>query len=44
MLPIELKRVYDILVLILGESKQGEFSTNVSQYQFDCFSTFKLFI
>lgn len=36
MLPIELKRVYDILVLILGESKQGEFSTNVSQYQFDC--------
>lgn len=36
LLPIELKRVYDILVLILGESKQGEFSTSVSQYQFDC--------
>ena len=36
MLPVELRRVYDMLVLILGESKQGEFSTNVSQYQFDC--------
>lgn len=36
MLPVELKRVYDILVLILGESKQGEFSTSNSQYQFDC--------
>ena len=35
MLPIELKSIYDILVLILGESKQGGFSTSVSQYQFN---------
>lgn len=35
MLPVELKSVYDILVLILGESKQGGFSTSVSQYQFN---------
>jgi len=35
MLPVELKSVYDILVLILGESKQGGFSTSNTQYQFN---------
>lgn len=35
MLPVELKRVYDILRLILGESKQGDFNVNESQYQFN---------
>lgn len=35
MLPIELKRIYDILRLILGESKQGDFNVNETQYQFN---------
>lgn len=35
MLPVELKRVYDILRLVLGESKQGDFNVNESQYQFN---------
>lgn len=35
MLPVELRRAYDILVLILGESKQGCFDVNNSQYQFN---------
>ena len=35
MLPVELKSVYDILSLILGESKQGGFSTSNTQYQFN---------
>lgn len=35
MLPIEFKRIYDILVLLFGESKQGGFTTSVSQYQFN---------
>ena len=35
MLPVELRRAYDILVLILGESKQGGFDVNNSQYQFN---------
>lgn len=36
MLPIEVRQVYNILVSILGESKQGGFSTNETQYQFNC--------
>ena len=35
MLPVELRRVYDILRLILGESKQGDFNVNETQYQFN---------
>lgn len=35
MLPVELRRAYDILVLILGESKQGSFDVNNTQYQFN---------
>ena len=35
MLPVELKSVYNILVLALGESKQGGFTTSNTQYQFN---------
>lgn len=35
MLPVEVRQIYDILRLIFGESKQGDFSTNESQYQFN---------
>ena len=31
-----LKRIYDILVSLLGESKQGYFDSTVLQYQFNC--------
>ena len=35
MLPVDLRKVYDILTHILGESKQGFFDVNNSQYQFN---------
>lgn len=35
MLPVEVRQIYDILRLIFGESKQGDFSINESQYQFN---------
>ena len=31
-----MRRVYDIIVSILGESKQGGFDSNTFQYQFNC--------
>lgn len=35
MLPVETRQIYDILVTILGNSKQGGFNTNETQYQFN---------
>ena len=31
-----MRRVYDIIASILGESKQGGFDSNTFQYQFNC--------
>ena len=36
MLPVECKRIYDILTMLFGNSKQGSFSKSVDQYQFCC--------
>ena len=30
------QRLYDILTILLGESKQGSYSSDISQYQFNC--------
>lgn len=30
------QRLYDILTVLLGESKQGSYSSDISQYQFNC--------
>lgn len=35
MLPLEVKSIYNILQTILGESKQGGFNVNETQYQFN---------
>ena len=35
MLPIEIKQIYNILTYLFGESKQGSFSSNETQYQFN---------
>lgn len=31
-----MQRIYDILTTLLGESKQGSFDKDVTQYQFNC--------
>lgn len=31
-----MNKIYDILVLLLGESKQGCYDKNITQYQFNC--------